>query len=152
MAAPHVAGLVALYIAANGRATNAAGVYAIRQAIVNASLPQAQWQPNGLPYDSVTNNTGDPDTNPEPLAIASEAWIPKPEFTNVVSVPGNYQASYAAVPGYDYAVQTSTNLADAGAWTDLTTVTGSNFVATASFTDTNSAAQKFYRLKRSPAP
>ena len=42
-AAPHVAGLVALYIAANGRATNAEGVYHIRQAIINASQPQSQW-------------------------------------------------------------------------------------------------------------
>src|SRR5208282_3372475 len=41
-AAPHVAGLVALYIAANGAPTNAAGVYAIRQAIINHSLPQSQ--------------------------------------------------------------------------------------------------------------
>ena len=143
MAAPHVAGLVALYIAANGRATNAAGVYAIRQAIVNASLPQSQWN---------TNNTADPDTNPEPLAIATEAWIPKPDFTNVVPVPGNYQVSFAAVPGYDYAVQTSTNLADPGAWQAFASVTGSNFVTTATATDTNLAAQKFYRLKRSPAP
>jgi subtilisin family serine protease len=43
LAAPHVAGLVALYIAANGRATNADGVYRIRQAIVNAGSPQSQW-------------------------------------------------------------------------------------------------------------
>lgn len=143
MAAPHVAGLVALYIAANGRATNAEGVYRIRQAIVDASLPQSQWS---------TNNTHDPDTNPEPLAIASEAWIPKPNFTNVVPVPGNYQASFAAVPGYDYAVQTSTNLTDPGAWQTFASVTGSNFVTTATATDTNLAAQKFYRLQRSPAP
>lgn len=39
VSAPHVAGLVALYIAANGRATNAEGVYRIRQAIVDNSLP-----------------------------------------------------------------------------------------------------------------
>jgi subtilisin len=95
MAAPHVAGLVALYIAANGRATNAAGVYAIRQAIVNASLPQSQWN---------TNNTQDPDTNPEPLAIASEAWIPKPVLTNS-GAPGNFQLGFSTIPGYDYAVQ-----------------------------------------------
>jgi hypothetical protein len=66
-AAPHVAGLVALYIAVNGRATNEWGVYKIRQAIVDNSLPQSQWR---------TNNTGDPDTNPEPLAMASLNWVP----------------------------------------------------------------------------
>ncbi len=35
MAAPHAAGLAALYIHANGRATDAAGVYAIRQALID---------------------------------------------------------------------------------------------------------------------
>jgi hypothetical protein len=70
----------------------------------------------------------------------------------VVSVPGNYQVSFAAVPGYDYAVQTSTNLADPGAWQAFASVTGSNFVTTATATNTNLAAQKFYRLKRSLAP
>lgn len=62
----HGSGLVALYIAANGRAYNEPGVYKIRQAIVNASLPQSQWN---------TNNTLDPDQNPEPLAIASTNWL-----------------------------------------------------------------------------
>lgn len=35
MAAPHAAGLAALYITANGRATNAAGVAAIRQSLID---------------------------------------------------------------------------------------------------------------------
>src|SRR5207247_4698231 len=35
MAAPHVAGAAALYIAAHGRAINAAGVYAIRQELID---------------------------------------------------------------------------------------------------------------------
>ncbi len=61
MASPHAAGLVALYIAANGRATNAAGVYQIRQAIVDNSQPQSQW--------ASYPNTADPDGNPEPLAM-----------------------------------------------------------------------------------
>lgn len=43
MACPHVSGAVALYIAANGRATTAAGVAAIRQAIINAAEPQTSW-------------------------------------------------------------------------------------------------------------
>jgi subtilisin family serine protease len=138
MAAPHVAGLVALYIAANGRATNAEGVYRIRQAIVDASLPQSQWN---------TNNTHDPDANPEPLAIASEAWIPKPALTNV-GAPGNLQLNFAAVPGYDHTVQSTTNLTPPIQWTNLATVSGADFIAPASVTDTNAASQKFYRLKR----
>ncbi|MBI1930785.1 S8 family serine peptidase [Candidatus Poribacteria bacterium] len=62
MASPHVAGAVALYIAANGRATNAAGVYAIRQALINAAQPQTAWRPS---------NPNDPDANPEGLANAN---------------------------------------------------------------------------------
>lgn len=144
MAAPHVAGLVALYIAANGRATNAAGVYAIRQAIVNASLPQSQWN---------TNNTQDPDTNPEPLAIASEAWIPKPVLTNS-GAPGNFQVSFSTIPGYDYAVQSTPDLTPPAIWTNLVTVTTSSLsnAQPASVTDTNLASQSFYRIERSPSP
>src|SRR6266545_3816172 len=40
MAAPHAAGAAALYIAGHIRATNAAGVYAIRQALINSAQSQ----------------------------------------------------------------------------------------------------------------
>jgi subtilisin family serine protease len=40
MASPHAAGLVALYIAGNGRATNADGVYYIRQVLINEGVAQ----------------------------------------------------------------------------------------------------------------
>ena len=138
-AAPHVAGLVALYIAANGRATNEWGVYRIRQAIVDNALPQSLWH---------TNNTLDPDTNPEPLAIASEAWIPKPVITNITGGAGNYSVKFATVPGYDYTVQATTNLTSPIPWADLHTVSGSSNVTLASVTDTNVADQSFYRLAR----
>lgn len=61
MASPHVAGLVALEIAANGRALNATGVYQIRQAIIDSAQPQGDWGPA---------NTFDPDNNEEGLAVA----------------------------------------------------------------------------------
>ena len=48
MASPHAAGLVALYIDANGRANNASGVYAIRQALINDGV--AQNDPEGLSH------------------------------------------------------------------------------------------------------
>jgi len=142
-AAPHVTGLVALYIAANGRATNAAGVYAIRQAIVNASLPQSLWN---------TNNTHDPDSNPEPLAIASEDWIPKPNITSHTGAPGNFQLGFTTVPGYDYTLQSATNLSPPVTWTNLASVTGGSNAAPASVTDTNELAENYYRLERSPSP
>lgn len=57
MAAPHGAGLAALYIAVNGRATDATSVYGIRQALINAG--QAMFGANGLVVDD------DPDGNHE---------------------------------------------------------------------------------------
>jgi subtilisin len=58
MASPHVAGSVGLYIAQYGRATNASGVYSIRQAIINNGQPQSAWR---------SGSTNDPDGNLEPL-------------------------------------------------------------------------------------
>ena len=63
MAAPHAAGLAALHIAQYGRATDAAGVYAIRQALIAAG--EAQDGQNGLAY------LNDPDGYREPLGWAS---------------------------------------------------------------------------------
>lgn len=53
MASPHAAGAVALYIAQYGRATNAAQVYGIRQAIINCAAPMSSWgfnPPNPVTY------------------------------------------------------------------------------------------------------
>jgi subtilisin len=71
MASPHVAGAVALYIAGHARATNAAGVAAIRQVIIDAAQPQASWgtnTPNQNPFKDfaaegclmITNLSGSP--------------------------------------------------------------------------------------------
>ncbi|MGK0188589.1 MAG: subtilisin [Verrucomicrobiales bacterium] len=62
MASPHVAGLAALEIAANGRALNAVGVAEIRQALIDGAQAQADWGPA---------NTNDPDGKAEGLAIAA---------------------------------------------------------------------------------
>lgn len=58
-ASPHAAGLAALYIAKNGRATTAAGVYSIRQALINAGYGQTTT--NGL------TTHDDPDLRKEPI-------------------------------------------------------------------------------------
>jgi subtilisin family serine protease len=58
-ASPHAAGLAGLYIARNGRATTAAGVYSIRQALINAGYGQTTT--NGL------TTHDDPDLRKEPL-------------------------------------------------------------------------------------
>lgn len=56
-ASPHAAGLAALYIAKNGRATTASGVYSIRQALIDGT--QTQVGTNGL------TTQDDPDLNKE---------------------------------------------------------------------------------------
>lgn len=61
MASPHVAGGAALYIAQFGRATTAAGVYAIAQALVNDGEPQSGWGKNP--------------TNPNPVDVYPEGLL-----------------------------------------------------------------------------
>jgi subtilisin family serine protease len=59
MASPHVAGAVALYVAAYGRAYSASGVYAIRQALINSADPQTSWGVNKTtPYSNDTKPEG----------------------------------------------------------------------------------------------
>jgi len=66
MASPHAAGLVARYIAVHGAAGSASGVYAIRQALIDAG--KAQGDPAyGLTHD------GDPDSYPERIGWAGSA-------------------------------------------------------------------------------
>ena len=60
MAAPHVAGAAALYLAGTSKPTNALGVEAVRNAIISAGFVQAG--PGGF--------TGDRDLSPEPLLNA----------------------------------------------------------------------------------
>ncbi|TWT83445.1 Subtilisin E precursor [Planctomycetes bacterium CA13] len=78
MAAPHAAGLAALYIAQNGRATDASGVYAIRQAMIDDA--KAWTSPEGLQLpDPPTPNPDSPDNHIEKLGWA-EDYEPFPRF------------------------------------------------------------------------
>lgn len=61
-AAPHAAGLAALYIAVNGKPVDAAGVYRVHDGLIAAA--QDQHGPNGLDLG------GDPDEFPEPVGWA----------------------------------------------------------------------------------
>ncbi|HVF53903.1 MAG TPA: S8 family serine peptidase [Actinomycetota bacterium] len=95
MASPAAAGLAGLYVAANGRATNAAGVYGIRQALINAGQPQASA--NGLAFHD------DPDANKEPIGWAL-GWTGSGGGTPPPPPPGN------AAPTANF-TQSCTNLA-----------------------------------------
>ncbi len=68
MASPHAAGLAVLHIAANGRATSAAGVYGIRQALIDAG--KAQTDNEGMKVQN------DPDNNKERLGWAGTGTPP----------------------------------------------------------------------------
>jgi subtilisin family serine protease len=67
MAAPHAAGAAALYIAEHGRATNAAGVDAIGDALVAAGRPMSRWRMDG------TAESYDRDAFHEPLIYVGPA-------------------------------------------------------------------------------
>ena len=86
LASPLAAGLAALYIAENGRATNAAGVYAIRQALIDSGAMQSNSR--GLIFqndpDSYDENIGyytpgdlnkDGIVSLEDFAIFASAWL-----------------------------------------------------------------------------
>ena len=60
MASPHLAGAAALHIAVNGKPYDAAGVAAVRQALIDSGFSQS----------GASGFSGDKDNNPEPLLIA----------------------------------------------------------------------------------
>ena len=96
MASPHVAGAVALYIAANGRANDAVGVADIRQALIDAAEPQTAW----LTADTNNNlGTKDPDGKHEGLVDAEGAPAPGSDYPPSVSwynpVSGNVSGAVA---------------------------------------------------------
>ena len=144
-ACAHATGLVALYIAANGRATNAQGVYSIRQAIIDHSLPQSAWATAG--------KTGDPDGNPEPLAMTSEDWIPIPMILSESMSSEGFQLVFPAVPGYTYTPQFAGSLGESNHWAPLGSTNGSGSLSTVTVTDpTPDPTVRFYRLARQPSP
>jgi subtilisin len=79
MASPHAAGLAALYIAEHGRASNAAGVYAIRQALIDAGMNQA----SGMRLAGLAT---EPDRSPENLGWAGGQASPTDDSPTVMIV------------------------------------------------------------------
>lgn len=66
MASPHVAGAAALYLVGRTKPTDGAGAKAVRDAIIQAGIPQTQ----SCQGDGNGGFTGDPDGSPEPLLYA----------------------------------------------------------------------------------
>jgi subtilisin len=141
-ATPHVSGLVALYIARHGRATDAAGVYRIRQAIVDAAQPQSSWQ---------TADTLDQDSNPEGLAVASPSWLdPAPRITQIQKLGNRVEVETTTVPGYLHALAESDDLGSVDAWSSGEAALGSGSALT--FLHYPTGRQHFYRLETRTLP
>ena len=139
-ATPHVAGLVALYIATHGRATDAAGVYRIRQAIVDAAQPQFQWQ---------NPNTFDLDANHEGVAQASPSWASAGSpFRQMTKTPDSFILEFRTLFGYTHTLQHSDSLGMGAPWSDLLSVEGDGTVATA--IHPQPGPKHFYRLQTRP--
>ena len=82
MAAPHGSGSVALYIAANGRAHDAAGVAATRQALIDGCQAMVDWRPGTVSIDS------DPDSNHEGSAfVAPSPLLHDVAVTSISTLP-----------------------------------------------------------------
>ncbi len=84
MAAPHAAGLAALYIAEHGRANNASEVYSIRQALITAGKPWRSVEGLGLIDGS---NPDSPDKHEENLGWAGPSGPVDQPPTVIVTYP-----------------------------------------------------------------
>jgi subtilisin len=140
MATAHASGLVALHIAANGRAHNISEVYQIRQAIVDASVPQERWA------GGIDHFAEDPDAHKEPLAIPSETWIPAPRIIAQIKTSVGFEITFTTVPGYTYTVQRLKLLQGVDLWADFlsTNGTGNPILAI----DATANMSGFYRVAR----
>ena len=83
MASPHTAGVVALYMAENGRAFDSLGVWNVRQNLIDRGESQSLWRVDG--------NTQDPDGNPENLVSAG----------NLQGNPGNRKPTVKIISPLD---------------------------------------------------
>src|ERR1019366_2306934 len=132
MACAHASGLVALYIAANGRAHSAQDVYRIRQALVDSAQPQSAW--------GNMSGARDYDGNPEPLGVASLSWIPSMRFLSETMKPGGLQIDFSTLPGYTHTVQYRTSVNGTNAWSTPASTNGTGSPLTVvDNTATNSA-------------
>lgn len=142
-AGPHVAGLVGLYILANGRPRNEQEVFNLRQAIINAGQPQSAW----------AAPSQDPDNNPEPLAFMSSGLIPKTRLSHRL-LPGsmveltvstgsdNCDRRPCSVPGLLYTLQATSDLVD---WIDVATLPGTGRPLV--FGQAMDQGMRFYRVR-----
>lgn len=91
MAAPHAAGLAALYIAQHGAATSDSEVYAIRQALIDAGKPWRSF--DGLNVPVGVANPDSPDNHEENLGWAAGMVADLPPTVAITSPSENATVS-----------------------------------------------------------
>lgn len=140
-ACPHAAGLVALYIATHGRAYDAAGVYRIRQAVVDAAQPQSEWN---------SGEIRDRDSKHEGLARASVEWATNsPKVTRFSCDETTARIDFTTLSGYRHVLQSSESLGDQSPWQSMMEIDGDGGIS--SLVDPrNGALRKFYRVSTNP--
>jgi hypothetical protein len=145
MASPHVAGAVALYISQFGRAYDAAGVYAIRQALINSAEPQNSWgknppnpnladvYPEGLIHVARLGTSAD--TTPPICAISFPSSGVTVSGTVTVSVSASDDIGVGTVQLYVDGVLSSTDSASpySFAWDTKTVGNGSHWLMTKAY-------------------
>ena len=102
VAAPHVAGVVALHVAASGRANNAAEVHAIRQAIVDGGSPMADWRPDDADTGSDIDFQNEPSVNGAVAGAAPPPPAPAVEFdaaVTAIEAPATVMSGSSAIIG-----------------------------------------------------
>lgn len=139
MSTAYVSGLVALYIAVNGRPHDAAGVFRLRQALIDTAQPQSAWKP----ANGGTNTYAPPGAN-EGLAWPSTNWIPAMKFLGATNRAGGMQLSFTTLPGYTHVLQYKDSLAVTSAWHTLAITNGTGNPEALLCAVTNS--QRYYRL------
>jgi subtilisin family serine protease len=146
MAAPHVAGVVALHIAANGKPSDAAEVADVRQAIIDAAQPQSEWRPDNI--------TLDPDSKPEGLVYAGTAVALANDIAvTAVNAPANVEVDTTHRVTVDVTnngtsdqnfsislTDSGSSMIDAVTPQPVTLVAGENTTLEFDWTPTNSAA------------
>jgi subtilisin len=115
MAAPHITGLAALYMAANGRARNAEELNRIREALLAAALPQAQWQ---------TTATRDPDPNPEPLGLAASSWAEPVRLMDARRIDQSIAFTFEAQANRVYTIEFIEALGPSKQWQAFQVISG----------------------------
>jgi subtilisin family serine protease len=149
MAAPHVSGLVGLYLLTHYVPRTAAGVRQVREALIAGAQPQSEWQ---------TANTRDFDGNHEGLAVPSASWVPETRILSQQMTPPGFELQVATQIGWRYRYEYSPLFpaSDGGGtvlpWSPLVTTNGTGFPVTVLDPGALTHPARLYRVRSEIVP